>query len=120
MKAIRKFDNKIVEVDYASKGRFEDVNAHMIYKPSDLDFNLPSEQESAVIEGWVAVDEMFDTAYLHTKKPAIASRPFADTGEYYSEWKSDGSTYLLDKGLFPDMDYESEPLKVKIQITPME
>lgn len=118
MKAIRKSDGQVIEVKPDFGGYFNHNDE--LYSRGDLDFNLPSEQESAVIDGWVAVDEMYDDAYLHTKKPTIVSRPFADTGEYYSEWKSDGSTYLLDKGLFPDMDYESEPLRVKIQITPVE
>lgn len=74
--------------------------------------------EAAVIQGWVAIDEAYGEAFLHEKKPILKSQPIADTGDYNCVWHSDSKTYLLDAGLFPDMDCESEPREVEITIKP--
>lgn len=77
--------------------------------------------KAVTIEGWVAVDEYgMGGCFLHTQKPHAESREFCDTGEYEIGWYSDGVRYELDSKLFPDMDCESEPKKVKITITPIE
>lgn len=73
------------------------------------------------IEGWVAVDEYgMGGCFLHTQKPHAESREFCDTGEYEIGWYSDGVRYELDSKLFPDLNPESEPKKVRITITPIE
>lgn len=41
---------------------------------------------------------------------------YADTGDYDTVWYSKGKTYLLDTGLFPDMDSDSEPQECEIII----
>lgn len=66
-----------------------------------------------VISGWVAIDEAYGQCFLHTEKPIQKSQPIADTGDYDTVWDSKGKTYLLDTGLFPDMDSESDPEPVK-------
>ena len=64
----------------------------------------------------MAIDEAYDACFLHTSKPHQENQGIADTGDYYTVWESDGKTYLLDKGFFPDMDSESNPLKVTVII----
>lgn len=73
--------------------------------------------EEVTIDGWVAIDEAYNDCFLHTSKPHQESQAIADTGDYDTVWESDGKTYLLDKGFFPDMDSESDPLEVTITIT---
>lgn len=69
-----------------------------------------------VIQGWVAVDEAFNQCFLHTEKPIQKAQPIADTGDYDTVWDSKGKTYLLDTGLFPDMDSDSDPIECEIII----
>lgn len=70
--------------------------------------------EEAVIQGWVAIDEAYGQCFLHTEKPIQKAQPIADTGDYDTVWDSDGKTYLIDAGLFPDMDSDSDPEEVEI------
>lgn len=113
MKAIRKSDGKVIEV---KPQRFMEQDGSM-YAPSDLDFNVDKSEE-VTIDGWVAIDEAYDACFLHTSKPHQENQGIADTGDYYTVWERDGKTYLLDKGFFPDMDSESDPLKVTVIIKP--
>lgn len=69
-----------------------------------------------VIQGWVAIDEAYGQCFLHTEKPIQKAQPIADTGDYDTVWDSDGKTYLIDVGLFPDMDSDSDPIEVEIII----
>ena len=116
MKAIRKSDGKVIEVE---PQRFMEHDGSM-YAPSELDFNVEEAEqaESVMVSGWIAIDEAYDACFLHTSKPHQESQGIADTGDYYTVWESDGKTYLLDKGFFPDMDSDSEPLEVAITIKP--
>lgn len=82
------------------------------YSPSELDFNVDS--EDTVIQGWVAIDEAFNQCFLHTEKPIQKAQPITDTGDYDTVWDSKSKTYLLDTGLFPDMDSDSDPIEVEI------
>ena len=120
MKAIRKSDGKVIEVREwrgASDVVYSDPDMNRFYQASELNFNV-EEAEEVTIEGWVAIDEAYDACFLHTSKPHQESQGIADTGDYYTVWESDGGTYLLDKGFFPDMDSESDPLEVTITIKP--
>lgn len=65
--------------------------------------------EDSVIQGWVAIDEAYNQCFLHTEKPIQKAQPIADTGDYDTVWYSEGETYLLDVGLFPDMDIMAMP-----------
>ena len=114
MLAKRKSDGKVIEVTPVIFGYSSD-NAH--YHPFELDFNA-EESEEVTIDGWVAIDDAFDACFLHTSKPHQESQGIADTGDYDTVWESDGKTYLLDKGFFPDMDSDSEPLEVIVTIKP--
>lgn len=72
--------------------------------------------EDTVIQGWVAIDEVYGQCFLHTEKPIQKAQPIADTGDYNTVWDSKGKTYLLDAGLFSDMDSDSEPQQCEIII----
>ncbi|WP_304610372.1 hypothetical protein [Muribaculum intestinale] len=109
----RKSDGKVIEVE---PQRFMEQDGSM-YAPSELDFNV-EEAEEVTIDGWVAIDEAYNDCFLHTSKPHQESQAIADTGDYDTVWESDGKTYLLDKGFFPAMDSESDPLEVTITIKP--
>lgn len=63
-----------------------------------------------------AIDEAYGQCFLHTEKPIQKAQPIADTGDYDTVWDSDGKTYLIDVGLFPDMDSDSDPEEVEITI----
>lgn len=76
----------------------------------------PEKDEDTVIQGWVAIDEAYGQCFIHTEKPIQKAQPIADTGDYDTVWDSKGKTYLLDEGLFPDMDSDSEPQEVEIII----
>lgn len=141
MKARVKATNAIVEVelffppaeDYIS-GKcypFEEyyiTSDKEVFTHFDLDFdmanfgkevNFPTKTGEVAIEGWVAIDEPFDQAYIYTQKPVAKDRAIADTGDYETVWESkNGKAYLLDRRFFPDMDCESEPKFVTITIKP--
>ncbi len=95
-----------------------------IYKDELLEFVTDDQlQTTATIEGWVAVDD-FDNAYIYHSKPTQRCKEFCDTGDYVTDWVCNTKypngkrCYVIDKDLFPDLTPESEPLKVRIQITP--
>lgn len=77
---------------------------------------LSEKDAGTVISGWVAIDEAFHQCFLHIEKPIQKAQPIADTGDYDTVWDSNGKTYLLDTGLFPDMDSDSEPQECEIII----
>lgn len=124
MKARRKSDGKIVEVeiymlnsrrckDGSWESSYKDINSGLVYEASDLLFNL---DYYTVIQGWVAIDEAYGQCFLHTEKPIQKAQPIADTGDYDTVWDSNGKTYLIDVGLFSDMDSDSDPTEVEIII----
>lgn len=84
----------------------------------DCAYTLGKQEKDAdtVISGWVAIDEAYGQCFLHTEKPIQKAQPIADTGDYDTVWDSDGKTYLIDVGLFPDMDSDSDPIEVEIII----
>lgn len=87
-------------------------------KPEEITKLAEEYAEEVTIDGWVAIDEAYNDCFLHTSKPHQESQAIADTGDYDTVWESDGKTYLLDKGFFPAMDSESDPLEVTITIKP--
>ena len=89
------------------------LRTHSIVEKSEME-----DAEEVTIDGWVAIDEAYDACFLHTSKPHQENQEIADTGDYYTVWESDGETHLLDKGFFPDMDSDSEPLEITITLKP--
>ena len=125
MKARIKKTGEIIEVEELEMTDIRDVlipdyyatEDGVIYHKNQLDFNLYEPEEEVTIEGYVAIDEAYDACFLHTSKPHQVSQEIADTGDYNTAWESDGKTYLLDRGLFPDLDCDSEPIECKVTIT---
>lgn len=120
MKARVKLTGRVIEVtEKTSWNKYKIyVCDDTFYRENELDFDLSEpEEEVKKIHGWVAIDEPLNDCYLHTLKPTLISREFCDTGEYDTIWESDGKSYLLDKGLFPDMDSDSDPVECEITIT---
>lgn len=134
MKARVKSNNRIIEVEkgpirykagkpsvqYYIERQIANINsfpAQNFYLEEELDFTLSEpEEEVKKIHGWVAIDEAYDSCFLHTSKPHQESQEIADTGDYNTVWESDGETYLLDKGLFPNMDSDSDPIEYEVTI----
>lgn len=92
--------------------------ADAFFAAFDRAYALGKQEKDAdtVISGWVAIDEAYDQCFLHTEKPIQKAQPIADTGDYDTVWDSKGKTYLLDTGLFPDMDSDSDPIEVELII----
>ena len=78
------------------------------YQESDLEF-LPDTEEIS-LEGWIARDKMGNTLSLYGEKPTIRKKDYWQTG----------FGYPLPKESFPSVTWDSEPLKVRLTITPME
>ena len=123
MKAIRKKDGKVIEVDstpYFNMKTDEEYRRCLFdgkhYKLSDLDFNV-EEAEEVTIDGWVARDDEDvigeSGLYLYPMKPFRKEHWFAlpkDT-EYNAAMR-------LDVGIFPNLTFENSPMEVEITIKP--
>ncbi|MFG6426034.1 MAG: hypothetical protein K1W14_06510 [Muribaculaceae bacterium] len=88
---------------------------------------LFNDKNDVTIRGWVAVDEMLEMAYIYAEKPQRRMREIADTGDYECYWDCldetfpDGNrVYLLDRDLFPEMDFDSDPVEVELTIKKIE
>lgn len=135
MKARRKSDGKIIEVEescaYDGELGYWDSKNNDFYYPNDLDF-LPSDldflpetrkeakenanafaSEPAVIEGWVARDSDGDF-YFYDHKP-VRDEEDMDFVE------QNGDAWFLHKGLnLPSVTWQSEPKRVRITIEEIE
>lgn len=114
MKAIRKSDGKVIEVE---PQRFMEQDGSM-YAPSDLDFNVEGAEqtESAVTSGWVARDEDGFIS-LFNDKP---TRDYCDKNDItYGFWdEANGHHLELPITSFPSLTWQSDPLEVTITIKP--
>lgn len=116
MKARRKSDGETIEVREwrgASDVIYSSPDMNQFYQASDLDFNLDAD---TVIQGWVCRDKKDNTLNLHAEKPYRARSGY-DLSEEPDWWESDSASFLpLDKSIFPDLTWDSEPLEVEITI----
>lgn len=117
MKAIRKSDGQVIEVKEwrgSSDVIYSTLDMNEFYQASDLDFNLPEEKVSEVIEGWMARTQ-------NGKLGICRVKPERRCGDWWLDISPvDHAMYVLPSDLFPSLTWESEPLRVKLQITPME
>lgn len=105
MKARRRSDGKVIEVE---PQRFIEQDGSM-YAPSDLDFNV-EESEEVTIDGWVARDKNRTLCLFPTEPIRPIRAP---------HWRIVRGLWIeLNKNLFPDLTWESEPLEVTITIKP--
>lgn len=110
MKARRKSDGKIIEVKEwrgASDVIYSSPDMNQFYQASELDFNLDA---GTAISGWACRNKEGDIfLYKHEPKRIY-------DGEY-SRWEEDVvCTQPLPHELFPDLAWESDPIKVSISI----
>lgn len=131
MKAIRKVDGKIIEVEiYMLNSRrdknglwessYKDNRSGLVYEASDLDFtaNKAKDADGEVIRGWVARDKKDNSLNLHAEEPYRTKSGY-QTDDKPDWWDSECASFLpLDKGLFPDLTWDSEPMEVEIIIKP--
>lgn len=110
MKAKVKATGEIIEVKEwrgTSDVVYSTTDMNMFYAENELEF-LPDTSEK-VIEGWVARDKG-DGLYLHWERPLRGAL----------EWHTSfGNPRKLSQDSFPEVTWESEPLKVKLTLTPM-
>lgn len=110
MKARRKLDGKIIEVEEAVYNMKTEEPCHKClsdgyhYPASELDFNLDAD---TVIQGWVARDDDGQLLYLYDSMPTRGINMWNDHGSLLTH---------LDDNLFPDLTWESEPIEVEIII----
>lgn len=72
--------------------------------------------EGTVISGWVCRDKKDNALNLHAEKPYRAQSGY-DVSDEPDWWESDCASFLpLDKNLFPDLTWDSDPEEVEIII----
>lgn len=105
MKAIRKSDGKVIEVE---PQRFMEQDGSM-YAPSDLD--VLSEKETAVLVGWICRDNNSLNAQI-----LIGDKP-KRTG--FGFWENESADCItLPKDKFPSLTWTDEPIEVELTIKP--
>ena len=113
MRARRNSDGELIEVIPTTiPGRYQ--SGLQEYEASDLDFNIESEKEKAVveIEGWVARDEDGYIS-LYQEKPT-RSLNSSKTGYW---WDDETASHIdLPTTSFPSVTWENSPKKVKLKI----
>lgn len=122
MKAIRKSDGKIIEVEiYMLNNRrdknglwessYKDNKSGIVYEASELEFNLNAEE--TVISGWVARDNGgFISLFSY-----LPDRVTKDNLGFWGH--NDGSNEIdMPQDSFPDLTWDSEPKEVEIIIKP--
>lgn len=116
MKARRKSDGKIIEVetymlnsrrgnDGSWESSYKDIKSGFVYEASELLFNL---DYYTVIQGWVARD-WNGALFIYTHKPSRIPPQTIWHGELAIEAE-------LSTDLFPGLTWESDPIKVRISI----
>lgn len=117
MLAKRKSDGKIIEVREwrgASDVVYSTLDMNEFYQESELDFNVDA--KDTVISGWVCRDKKDNALNFHAEKPYRAQSGY-DVYDEPDWWESDCASFLpLDKSLFPDITWESDPIEVEIII----
>ncbi len=105
-KAKVKATGEIVEVECKFGGIYSANNGKR-YWGVDLDFNI-STPEKAVIEGYVARDRNGDLSLYRT---------YPERQENFGYWRDGDGESKLPQESFPSITWESEPQRVKIEIT---
>lgn len=101
------------EVQWQPVSRKEIVNFAF-----DRAYALGKQEKDAdtVIQGWVCRDKKDNALNLHAEKPYRAQSGY-DVSDEPDWWESDCASFLpIDKNLFPNLTWESEPEEVKLII----
>ena len=81
-----------------------------------VNYALGKQEKDTVIQGWVCRDKKDDALNLHAEEPYRTQSGY-QIGDKPDWWESDCASFLpLDKNLFPDLTWESEPEEVEIII----
>lgn len=89
--------------DTARQGIYE-----RIYEESELEFDKPKE---SVVDGWVARDRNGDLSLYRT---------YPERQENLGYWRDGNDYWDFPNDYFPSVTWKSEPLHVKLTITPIE
>lgn len=84
----------------------------------DRAYALGKQEKDAdtVIQGWVCRDKKDNALYLHVEKP-YSAQSGCDVWDDPDWWGIDCASFLpLDKSLFPNLTWESDPQEVEITI----
>lgn len=104
-----------------SKRTYKKMKREIKFKGNPLDFNLSEEKESAVIEGWVVRDKRYISSILtHQTSKLYLCQEKPRRIDSMGIWDKEGDYCKLPNDLFPYITFGSDPLRVRIQITPME
>lgn len=109
MKAIRKSDGKVIEVE---PQRFMEQDGSM-YVPSELDFNV-EEAEEVTIDGWLTRSVGGNIVFSDSSECRRGNRVW-----YHKEGANVvalDEIGLFPNNLFPSLTWESDPLEVTVTI----
>lgn len=74
------------------------------------------EETDTVIQGWVCRDKKDNALNLHVEKP-YSAQSGCDVWDDPDWWGIDCASFLpLDKSLFPNLTWDSDPIEVEITI----
>lgn len=103
--ADREYEIGEVDWDALHKGYYHGMKDALGKQEKDAD---------TVIQGWVARDKRHNALNLHAEKPYRAMSGYRIDSKH-DWWDSECASFLpLDKHLFPDLTWESDPEEVEI------
>ncbi|WP_290083107.1 hypothetical protein [Paramuribaculum intestinale] len=107
MKAIRKSDGKVIEVE---PQRFMEQDGSM-YAPSELDFNV-EEAEEVTIDGWVARNKD-NSLYLFKAEPWYNS-----PRGYWDDHLMSIGCFSIPSESFPHITFDNSPIEITLTLKP--
>ena len=107
MKAIRKSDGKVIEVE---PQRFMEQDGSM-YAPSELDFNV-EEAEEVTIDGWVARNKD-NSLYLFKAEPWYNS-----PRGYWDDHLMSIGCFSIPSESFPHITFDNSPIEITLTHKP--
>lgn len=105
MKAIRKSDGKVIEVE---PQRFMEQDGSM-YAPSELDLNV-EESEEAPIDGWVARNKD-NSLYLFKAEPWYNS-----PRGYWDDHLMSIGCFSIPSESFPHITFDNSPIEITLTL----
>ena len=107
MKAIRKSDGKVIEVE---PQRFMEQDGSM-YAPSDLDFDVEKAEE-VTIDGWVARNKD-NSLYLFKAEPWYNS-----PRGYWDDHLMSIGCFSIPSESFPHITFDNSPIEITLTLKP--
>lgn len=117
MKALHKPTGNIVEVEsyiISNEQYYINKKTDYIYHPVNLDFDVQNIiNNETTISGWITRDKHSNDLCLHSSEPFRTEYENV-CGE--DIWESYGGYIILDSKLFPEISWDSEPVKAQLTI----